>query len=258
MNLHYQLIGTLTEQTPIVILHGLFGSSVNWRKVGQALSQHAPVILVDLRNHGRSPHSDEINYPAMAQDVVTLLDDLNFSTIKLIGHSVGGKVAMTISDLFPQRLEQMVVVDISPRHYPHGDSTPIFDALRAVDLTVYKSRSEVDSALSSTIKEKLMRLFLLMNLEAENGKLSWRINLKGLHESYPTLLSAVCEDSVISTPSCFIRGTESDYVAEQDIDLISQTFVNAQIYDIEGAAHWVHSDQPDAFISQVKEFFDYD
>ena len=255
MKLHYQTIGSQSEK-PLVILHGLFGSSDNWRALAKQLSQFVQVITVDLRNHGLSPHSEEQNYTLMAEDLAELLDDLDLDQIDLIGHSVGGKVAMAFNHSYEERLRKLVVVDVAPREYAgeHGD---IFNTLLALDLSNATRRSELDSQLAKSLPNKAVRLFLLMNIITENNKLKWRINLEALADNYPFLLQAVCDGALLNTPALFIRGGRSHYIKTSDETLIKRTFLNSDIVTIKQAGHWVHSDAPDEFIQITKAFFQY-
>lgn len=254
MKLHYQIIGS---GQPLVILHGLFGSLDNWRGLAKQLSTHAQVISVDLRNHGRSPHSAEQTYQLMAADLVELLDELGVDEFDLIGHSVGGKVAMEFSKHYPDYLRKLVVVDIAPRRYD-DDHSHIFKRLLAIDLSQYTRRSQVDQAIQTSIPNKAVRQFLLMNLTVEDGQLMWRINLQALFNNYPNLLQSVCENSVIDINSCFIRGGQSKYVLASDRLLIESSFPNSELFTIESAGHWVHAEAPAEFLAKITEFFDYD
>mgnify|MGYP002146984548 CR=1 FL=1 len=254
MKLHYQSTG---QGRALVILHGLFGSGDNWKGFAKSLENSARVIMVDIRNHGRSPHSSEQNYQLMADDLAELCQDLNLDSIDLIGHSVGGKMAMAFSESYPQLLNKLMVVDIAPRQY-HDRHGKDFNALLAVDLSAYTRRSEVDKVLQFSIPIKTIRQFLLMNLMVDDGKLTWRLNLPALSEHYPELLQAVCQTSHIDIPTCFIRGGLSDYLNDTDEELISQIFSQSQIITIEQANHWVHAEQPQEFIKNVRVFFNYD
>jgi esterase len=254
MKLYYQTIGT---GKPLIILHGLFGSSDNWRAIAQKLATHAQVITVDLRNHGRSPHSPEQTYAFMLEDLVELFDRLKLDKADIIGHSMGGKLAMAFSLHYPQRIRKLVVVDIAPRQY-HDEHSAIFRALLALDLSLYSSRIEVDDALKIALPNKAVRQFLLMNLASNGEQLSWRINLQALYNNYSQLLAAVCEDETIMIPSCFIRGGQSGYVGEEDVDLIRTCFPYAELTTIEQAGHWVHAEAPQQFLTKITEFLDYD
>lgn len=254
MKLFYQTVGS---GQPLVILHGLFGSADNWRSVAKNLADNAQVITVDLRNHGRSPHSSEINYSLMANDLAYLLEDLGIDNIDLIGHSVGGKVAMTFAQQYPDILNKLVVVDIAPRQYAEEHNN-IFESLLAVDLAQHATRSSVDNSLSDKIPDKAVRQFLLMNLDVNDSQLNWRINLPALYANYSQLLQAVCEDDELPVKSCFIRGGRSSYIRAEDELLIQSCFPQADICTIENAGHWVHAEAPQLFLNKVKAFLDYD
>jgi len=254
MKLYYQTIG---EGRPLVILHGLFGSSDNWRGIAKQLAMYAQVITVDLRNHGLSPHSSEQSYALMAEDLAELFERLQLDKVNIIGHSMGGKVAMAFSQRYPQWLDKLVVVDIAPKQYQDEHSV-IFKALLALDLSLYASRNEVDKALKMTLPNKGVRRFLLMNLDLSGDQLRWRINLQALYNNYPQLLEAVCEDETITIVSCFIRGGQSDYIRDDDEDMIRSCFPYAEIATIEQAGHWVHAEAPQQFLSKITEFLDYD
>lgn len=253
MKLSYQIIGT---GRPLVILHGLFGSSDNWRGLAKQLAKWAQVITVDLRNHGRSPHSAEQTYDLMAEDLAELFEQLNLENVDIIGHSMGGKVAMAFSQRYPNWLRKLVAVDIAPRQYA-DEHSDIFRALLALDLSLYVSRSEVDTALKEALPNKSVRQFLLMNLIIESGRLNWRINLEALYENYPQLLEAVCEDESSIIPSCFIRGGQSSYIRDEDQALIRTCFSLAELVTIPDAGHWVHADAPQLFLTKITGFLDY-
>ncbi|MDO7596453.1 MAG: alpha/beta fold hydrolase [Pseudomonadota bacterium] len=254
MKLYYQTIGT---GQPLIILHGLFGSSDNWQAVAKQLATHAQVITVDLRNHGRSPHSSQQTYALMVEDLAELFELLKLDKADIIGHSMGGKLAMSFSLHYPQRLRKLVVVDIAPKQY-HDEHSAIFRALLALDLSLYTSRNEVNDALKTALPNKAVRQFLLMNLALNGAQLSWRINLQALYDNYSQLLAAVCEDETIMIPSCFIRGGQSDYVGDEDIDLIRTCFPYAELATIEQAGHWVHAEAPQQLLTKITEFLDYD
>lgn len=255
MTLHYQTYG---QGKAVVILHGLFGSADNWRHIAQNLVSYGfQVITVDLTNHGRSAHTEHVSFEAMAADIAALIKQLNLVNIYLIGHSVGGKVAMTFSEYYAQYVAKLVVVDIAPKAYSDQHSD-LFEALLNLNLADYVSRNQVSQALAPSIPDMGIRQFLLMNLETKNQQLSWRLNLKVLAAHYENLLVPVCNDVVITTPTCFIRGQQSDYILDNDIALIHDIFINAIIITIKDAGHWVHADAPDLFLTQITEFFNDD
>jgi len=254
MQLHYQTLGDPIsgKGQPLILLHGLFGSGDNWGTVAKHFSQHYQVISVDLRNHGRSPHSDSQTYTEMADDLLELCDALGLDRIHLLGHSLGGKMAMQFATQYPDKLEKLIVVDMAIRTYPDA-YTHIIDAMMAVDLSAMQSRSDVDKALTSKIPHTMVRQFLLMNLIKAENKLAWRINLAALRANYPHLIQAVCEHTRYEKPSLFIRGERSDYVRDTDIAHISNHFTNAQFASL-ATNHWVHAEQPQAFIEVVDRF----
>lgn len=253
MKLHYQSLG---EGQPLVIVHGLFGSSDNWRSMAKFFSKFYRVISVDLRNHGRSPHAERQDFPAMAGDLYELCESLGLTKINLLGHSLGGKVVMQFASEHPLLVKKMVVVDISHRRY-WSEHTPMTDAMMALDLSQFDSRSSVDEALAEKIPDKTVRQFLLMNLVSTNGKLNWRINLPALKQNYPQMMAAICEQSEFHIPTLFVYGEHSDYVTEQDRQMIKRQFSQAQFAPIP-AGHWVHAERPQQFKQVVEEFLNHD
>ena len=251
MSLHYQIIGD--SDTPLLLIHGLFGSGDNWRGIVKQLSSSYQVISVDLRNHGRSFQHAQQSYALMADDIVEVLDKLNIDNTHMLGHSIGGKVAMQFAAQYSDRLNKLIVADIAPRQYADGHSQ-IFKTLMSVDLSQYKQRTEVDSYLKNMIPDSGVRSFLLMNLVSVSGELSWRINLEYLFCNYPALLQPVSFDTKVDNPTLFIRGADSDYINADDRQLIRNQFTNVQIVAISKAGHWVHADQPAYFTEMVMRF----
>lgn len=254
MKLHYQSLG---EGQPFILLHGLFGSADNWGKVAKHFSQsdlaeRYQVISVDLRNHGRSPHSESQDYNDMASDLLELCDSLNIDKAHVLGHSLGGKVAMQFATHYPERLDKLLVVDMAMRTYT-DIQTPLMDAMLAVDLSMMQTRSEVDEALSSAIPNIRVRQFLLMNLVKNDGQLQWRIHLPALKANYPKMRQAVCESAQYDKPVLFIRGEYSDYVRNDDIEQLKAHFTQAQFASLP-TNHWVHAEDPEGFIALVSEF----
>ncbi len=249
MQLHYQIQG---QGQLLILLHGLFGSSDNWGVVAKHFSQHYQVISVDLRNHGKSPHSAMQTYPQMAEDILTLCDTLGLAQIHLLGHSLGGKVAMQFATQNQHRMGKLIVVDMAMRAYADAH-TYLIDSMLALDLNQLKTRAQADEALSQHIPSTMVRHFLLMNLIKQEEQLKWRINLPALKTNYPALQTAVCEDAQYHAPCLFIRGKRSDYVQANDIAQISRHFVSAH-FDSLPTEHWVHAEQPQMFIQVVERF----
>ncbi len=252
INLHYQSMGA---GEPVMILHGAFGSLDNWSGIAKKLAETRRVISVDLRNHGRSPHTADQNYDLMAKDVIKLLNDLDLPKVDLIGHSMGGKVAMAVSEQAPALLQKLIVVDIAPREYQIGNGETT-QALLDIDLTQYQSRREVDAALVSAIPEKSMRLFLLMNLKLEEGKLRWRINLPAMAENRASVAERGIGHSLIQIPTCFIKGGESDFISDEDELAIQKQFPHSKMVTIPDAGHWVHAAAPAEFLQAVNSFLE--
>ena len=247
MQLHYESIG---HGQPLILLHGLFGSADNWGRIAKHFAETHQVISVDLRNHGRSPHHDSQDYTDMANDLVELCDTLNLAPIHLLGHSLGGKVAMQFAAQHPERLNQLIVVDMVMREYP-DEHMHLIDAMMAVDLAMMRSRAEVDKTLSRSINNVMVRQFLLMNLIKTEHGLRWRINLPALKANYPTMIKAM--PAQYHQPSLFIRGERSDYVRDDDIAQIQTHFSKAQFASLP-TDHWVHTEQPQAFTELVTQF----
>jgi pimeloyl-ACP methyl ester carboxylesterase len=247
MQLHYQTAG---QGQPLVLIHGLFGSADNWGSIARHFAQQFQVISIDLRNHGRSPHSDSQTYPEMAEDLLTLCDALGLQQMYLLGHSLGGKVAMQFATQYPERVSKLIVVDMVMRAYA-DEHTHLMDAMQSIDLTQMQSRSEVDKALNQSIPNLMVRQFLLTNLVKTGGQLQWRINLPALKANYATLISAVSIQ--FEKPSLFIRGERSHYVSESDAVEIQNQFPNSEIVSLP-TDHWVHAEQPQLFIQTVEGF----
>lgn len=253
ISLHYRESG---EGPALVILHGVFGSGENWFTVAKKFSEHFRVFLPDQRNHGRSPHSNEFGYPELVQDLKDFADDHGLDKFFLIGHSMGGKVAMNFAGLYPQRLHAMVVVDIAPRYYaPHHQE--VIAGLKAVDLEHAVSRQEAEAAMAAFIDEADVRQFLLKNLyRREDGKFAWRINLGVLEKAVGTIGASMEESDPSDVPALFIRGSNSRYIRPEDEAEISRRFPGSRVETIEGAGHWVQAEQPEAFTETVLRFFE--
>lgn len=249
MQLHHQIQG---NGHPLLLLHGLFGSADNWGTIARHFSQHYQVISVDLRNHGRSSHSDSQTYPEMAADLLELCDSLGLAQVHLLGHSLGGKLAMQFAAQYPERINKLVVVDMAVRAYAYAH-THLINAMLALDVTQIASRSEADKALSAAIPEVMVRQFLLTNLVKVEDKLQWRLNLPALKVNYVHFQAALHLPAVFEKPSLFIRGERSDYVQESDIAEIKQHFSQSRFVTLP-TDHWVHAEQPQFFMQTVEEF----
>lgn len=252
MKLFYRKSG---EGKPLIILHGLFGQSDNWNTLARQFSDAGfEVYTVDLRNHGLSPHSEVWNYKVMSDDVLELITDLNLQDVILLGHSMGGKVAMEFALRHPEFLSKLIVVDIAPKYYtPHHQS--ILKALNDVDFNTVKSRKEAENILSKHITDLGTKQFLLKNIYwKENGQLDWRFNLKVITDQIETVGQETPENEICSIPTLFIRGENSNYIKDSDLDLIHSIFSSSSLKTISKSGHWVHAEQPIVFFETVKEF----
>ncbi len=256
MQLYYREFGNDGDQ-PLVILHGLFGMSDNWVSMARRIATEGFHVLVpDQRNHGRSGHSTIHNYPAMVDDLVEFLDARDKERIFLLGHSMGGKVAMQFSFDYPEMAEKLVIADISPASGTHGRvHTTIIDALLRVDLGAYDNRREALAGLRGLIANERLMHFLQKNLYwKDKGSMGWRMNLPVLKEHLSDIFSAIHSDTPFEKDVLFIRGGRSDYVPETDYPLIRSMFPNALIKTIPDASHWLHAEQPELFSRALFDF----
>lgn len=252
MDLYYRKTG---KGGPVFILHGLFGSSDNWLTVAKALSNEYCVYLVDLRNHGSSPFSDQWNYKVMAQDVKKIADEEGIEKACILGHSMGGKTAMEMTIMYPGMINRLMVVDIGPKSYPVRHRH-ILDALRSIDLSEVSKRNEADRQLAGYIQDRRIRGFLLKNLQrGDNGDFVWKVNLDVIDNNIEELGAAQVPDHPVSIPALFVRGSRSDYILDEDEGSILEFFPDARFVTIEDAGHWLHAEQPEALLSVVKDFF---
>jgi len=253
MQLAYQRYGA---GPPLLILHGLLGSGDNWHTLSRnTFSEHYEVFTIDLRNHGRSPHSDVFDYPAMVEDLVAFMDAHGLKRAHVLGHSMGGKVAMHFALIHPALVDHLIVVDIAPKPYPPHHAR-IFEALRALDLGAYRTRAQIDAALARQLPEAAVRQFLLKNLMLEDGTYFWKINLEGIYRNYDRINGELGVDGQFAGPALFVRGGASPYIADEDETAITRFFPAADIITIEGAGHWIHAEKPDAFAEAVLTFLD--
>ena len=241
------------EGKPLVILHGLFGFSDNWKSQAKAFSSYFRVIAVDLRNHGRSAWNPIHSYEAMAGDVIETLDSLNIDKAHVIGHSMGGKVAMHLTQLFPLRISKLVVVDMGIKCYPMHHQE-IIQAIHEVPLSEITARSQVSSFLSNRIPQEGVRQFLLKNLYwIEKGKLAWRMNINVLEANMALILSSLPDQEVLHS-TLFIKGGESDYILEEDHEDIERVFLDSEIDEVANSGHWVHAEAPEEFLEKTLTF----
>jgi len=239
---------------PLLILHGLLGSGSNWHTLSsRVFADHYEVFTPDLRNHGRSPHSDVFDYPTLAGDVRDFMQQQGLDRVHLLGHSMGGKVAMHVALLYPHLLDRLIVVDIAPKPYAPRH-LEILDILGAIDPADYDTRQEIDAALARSIPSLPTRQLLLKNLDYDGTRYRWKMNLPAIIANYDAINKGLVVEGTFDQPTLFVRGETSDYVDDADEGLILRSFPNAQVVTIPGAGHWVHADAPQPFAAAVLAF----
>lgn len=259
--LHYRLLGASDESDEsgseksgdwVLLIHGLFGAGDNLAALGKALQDEFRVVLVDLRNHGRSPHCAAMSFAAMAADIALLQDTLGIARSHVVGHSLGGRVAMQLALHHAQRVRRLVVADIAPVAYaPHH--TAILAALQAADLAGIASRGEVDAQLAQSIADNGVRQFLLKSLYKEDEVWRWRFNLPALQASYANITAAQ-SGGPFAGPTLFIKGGLSDYIRPEHEGAMRALFPRFELETIAGAGHWLHGEKPAEFNQLVRQF----
>ena len=266
MKLFFRELGQGDEN--LIIIHGLYGSSDNWLSVARLLEDKFRIFLVDQRNHGQSPHCDEMDYTLMADDIKEFMQQQKLSKATIMGHSMGGKTAMLFALKNPLLVDKLVVLDIAPKHYSKhtnfaritGDHRAIVDALLSINPAEHSSRSSVGKALKQSVPNSTVRSFLLKNITRDSDKkLSWKLNIQAISDSLDKIMDGVSEfDAADEFPEhgtvVVIRGSNSPYVQDADIQQIRKYFPSAQLADIPDAGHWLHADQPDLFIKTLRYF----
>jgi esterase len=240
---------------PVVILHGLLGSARNWSTFAKELAGTRRVFALDLRNHGNSPWADQMTYDQMAEDVRAFMAGRGLPAAAVIGHSMGGKVAMRLALAHGQQVERLVVVDVAPVAYQRSFNAYV-EAMRALDLSGISRRSEADALLAEQIDDPDVRGFLLQNLVVGEAGLAWRVPLPALADNMPELVGFPDSRDAgqYGGPTLFLTGGRSDYVRPEHHAEILRLFPNAQFAAIADAGHWVHAEAPDAFLEIVRRF----
>jgi pimeloyl-ACP methyl ester carboxylesterase len=268
MNLFYQKLG----QGPVlIILHGLYGSSDNWITVARKLSTRYTVYLIDLRNHGKSPHSHEHSYTLMAEDIEELITSESIEKTYIIGHSMGGKVAMLYAAIHPEKIAGLIVVDIGPGGYANlSQYSPqvighlnIVNAMLSIDLSKFTSRTEIEIELAKTIHDLPTRQFIMKNIDRNKDySFTWKLNVDAISRSLPAMMGSIYLDKILNDkqltqfPVLFIKGAHSGYISSDQITLIMKYFPGAQINTIPEAKHWVQAEQPEMFMKALNDFLE--
>lgn len=256
MQLFYRKFGEEGDQ-PIIILHGIFGTSDNWFSYGRRIAQEGfEVFIVDQRNHGQSPHSDNFNYLALTDDLFDFIDDHEIEDPIILGHSMGGKVAMRFALENPQMVSKLIVVDISLKAYgPRKQHKSIIKAMKSVKLSEIQNRKEVEEQIANIIPEPRIRQFILKNLHRkEKDEFEWRINIPGIENNLDQLFDGIDTITKFEKPTLFVKGGASDYILMDDYDQIRYNFPNAEIITIADASHWVHVESPERFYQLTMGF----
>jgi esterase len=251
---------------PIIILHGLYGSSDNWHSIGRALAYDHEVFMIDLRNHGHSPHHPEHNYRVMGEDLADFFIAHHLEQAIFIGHSMGGKTALSFGLANPEKIKKMILVDISPFPYDMAVSSEailhqrILQGLLAIQPDTISDRREADKILQKFISSLSIRQFLLKNLKRNRGgRFYWALNIPALAENIKGIFTGILREEeqnplAIPFPLLFIKGENSGYINERDERDIRHFFPWSQIVTIQGAGHWVHAEQPESFLNVVRKF----
>ncbi|MBC8947882.1 MULTISPECIES: esterase [Xenorhabdus] len=251
LNYHLHTVENPQSSTPIVLIHGLFGDLNNLGVLGRDLQQHYSVIQIDVRNHGLSPRMENMDYHDMAQDVLTLLDELSVPNAIIIGHSMGGKIAMTMTAIAPERIEKIVVIDMAPVAYPVRRHDSIFAALNKVTTAGVQTRQAAADIMHQDIREEGVIQFLLKSFR--QGE--WKFNLSVLQKEYEKIIGWETIPAWYE-PALFIRGGNSDYITEEYREDIINQFPQATAWVVAGCGHWVHAEKPEAVLRAIHRFLD--
>mgnify|MGYP003150132832 FL=1 len=244
------------DKPPLVVIHGLLGSAGNWRSHLKVWQGSRRVIALDLRNHGRSPHAEGMRYATMADDVIALLDKLSIERAHVLGHSMGGKVAISLARLAPERVASLIVADIAPVAYEHGHDD-VFAALDNVREGQPKSRREADDLLGEHVESRPTRLFLATNLvRNDDNVMAIRVGLDQIKRGYSDIIGVPGGEQPFEGPALVLRGGESHYVADDMIPALREVLPRARVVTLKNAGHWLHADQPEAFQQAVTAFLD--
>ncbi|RUO77755.1 alpha/beta fold hydrolase [Idiomarina seosinensis] len=254
VTLEYQTLGD-DSNTAVIIIHGLFGDKDNLKSLARDLQDDFFCVMVDARNHGDSPHCQSMTYSEMAADVIATCDQLKLDKFHVVGHSMGGKIAMQVAMDYSERVISAVFADIAPAAYD-GTHDDILTALTELDLGQISSRKAADQQLQESIKTAGVRQFLLKNLQKTDESYQWRLNLNALVDNYQSLSGTVTEGHY-SGPVLFIKGGDSNYLRETHRDAITERFNYVEVKVIEGTGHWLHAEKPRSFNRLVRQFLEH-
>jgi len=252
MKLNYKSYGGDGE--PVILMHGIFGMLDNWHSFASQLSENHRVYTIDHRNHGRSPHSDEFSYELMVSDLDEFVSDQGLDSVHLVGHSMGGKVAMNYALRYPDKVKSLVVLDIGVKYYPPRHDY-IFQALSGMDLARFNSRNEIDEYLSDHIHSFPIRQFLIKNIKRDqNEGFSWKMNLAAIRKNYEKVTEWVPTGNSYSGRTLFVRGANSSFILMDDWPGIREIFPSAKLITIPGTGHWIHAEKPYELLKILRSF----
>ncbi|HSV88557.1 MAG TPA: alpha/beta fold hydrolase [Bacteroidales bacterium] len=253
MQLYYKEAGS---GKPLIILHGLFGMSDNFMSIASSLASDFHVFTVDQRNHGQSGHSSVFSYKAMSDDLLQFMEEKQLTKAHLLGHSMGGKTAMQFAFYHPEKVNRLIVADMTPAERPVNSSHhQLIELMLEIDPAKYSGRVELAKMLEEKIPSFRLRQFILKNVYWKNkDQLGWRLNLATIYENLHEMFRAVNHKGQLPNPTLFLKGELSDYIQETDIDLIKRLFTNVEILTFPGASHWLHADNPAFFTEAVRTF----
>ncbi|MBU8892674.1 MAG: alpha/beta fold hydrolase [Bacteroidales bacterium] len=248
---------------PLIIIHGLYGSSDNWVSIGRKLSENFEVFLIDQRNHGKSPHSSDHNYQLLKEDLREFMDKQAIEKAIIVGHSMGGKTAMFFAAHYPEKVSILIVADISPKSYKATNSgqllahSTIIRVMYNLDFYGITSRQEIDDILAKSIPENRIRQFLLKNIKrSKDNEYSWSLNIKTIRNELANIMEGLDENQseITGFPVLFLKGGNSDYILDEDTKAIQKIFPYADIETIPNAGHWMHAEQPELFLKKIENF----
>jgi esterase len=251
MRLAYQKLGS---GKPLIILHGLFGMSDNWLTIARRIARKHAVYLPDQRNHGDSLHAQEFSYEVLANDLDEFIQEHRLGEVRLIGHSMGGKVAMCHALNHPDRVEKLVIVDMAPKSYYHPYFKTVLEFMLDLDLSRFKKRTEIDEALKEVIRNDGFRQLILKNLHRGENGYRWKLNVKSLHDNLDLIFNAIGDGRSYGKPALFVRGGQSDFVLDEDEPAIKALFPGASLVTIPAAGHWLHVDAEEALCGYLRAY----
>ena len=243
------------EGKPLVILHGLFGASDNWLTMAKRLGRFRTLFILDLRNHGQSFHHSVFDHHSMVADLEEFLREHSIAKPDILGHSLGGKIAMNFAAKHPEALDKLIVIDIAPKYYTVRHDV-ILEGLKAIEIDKIASRSEADEVLGEFVEDHNIRQFLLKNLKRGDTGFEWKMNLDVIYNEIANVGTGLDNKVIIENPTLFIRGGRSRYILDEDFPDIFRQFPNASIETIENASHWVHAEQPEVMCKLIETFLE--